>query len=61
MLPKGDDAALAEKILLLANDPALRAKMGLEGRAKYEKIYTLDHYAQRMIEVFTNLNSRERV
>lgn len=61
LFPKGDEAALAEKILLLAKDPALRAKMGLEGRAKYEKVYTLDRYAQRMIEVFTNLNSRERV
>lgn len=52
LFPKGDDAALAERILHLAKDSALRLKMGREGRLKYEEFYTLDAYAQRMIKVF---------
>jgi len=55
LFPKGDDAVLAEKILLLARDPRLRSEMGGKGRAKYERVYTLDAYAQRMIRVFNSL------
>ena len=56
LFPKGDDAALAAKILLLAQDPALRSRMGANGRAKYERSYTLEAYAQRMIGVFKSLS-----
>ncbi len=52
LVPKGDDAALAEKILFLARDPQTRALMGQRARQKYEWLYTLEAYSQRMIDVF---------
>jgi glycosyltransferase involved in cell wall biosynthesis len=57
LFPKADDTALAEKILCLAKDPQARAKMGVAGRLKYEQLYTLDAYAQRMVQVFKSIES----
>ncbi len=55
LFPKGDDVTLAKKILLLAKDTQSRVMMGKNGRAKYERDYTLDVYAQRMSVVFKDL------
>ncbi len=52
LFPKGDSGALAEKILLLAKDSQTRDMMGAKGRLKYERLYTLEAYAQRMAKVF---------
>ncbi|MCB9757531.1 MAG: glycosyltransferase family 4 protein [Candidatus Omnitrophica bacterium] len=57
LFPKGEDTVLAEKILCLAKDSQARAKMGAAGRLKYEQCYTLDVYAQRMVQVFKSLES----
>ncbi len=55
LFSKGDDTSLSEKILALSNDAQLRATLGQRGREKYEKVYTLDSYAKRMIDVFRKL------
>jgi len=52
LFSKGDDKALAEKILFLIKDPNLRLAMGEKGRQKFEKMYMYEVYAKRMIEVF---------
>lgn len=52
LIPKGDEQALAQRILELAKDAGLRHRMGQAGRAKYERMYTLEKYADRMICVF---------
>lgn len=58
LFPKGDANALAEKILLLVKDPQARVIMGSSGRKKYEQFYTLESYANRMVDVFKNLESK---
>ena len=48
-----DPADLAAKILRLADDPALRAKMGAAGRQRFDNYYTHEHYGRRMIGCFS--------
>ena len=55
-----DAADLAEKILTLAGDPALRARMGEANRQKYASYYTVEHYGQRMAAVFDELLARRQ-
>lgn len=54
-----DAADLAEKILRLAGDPALRAKIGAAGRQRFDSYYTHEHYGRRMIGVFEELSRRQ--
>jgi len=51
---------LAEKIVTLANDPALRARMSEANKQKYANYYTIEHYGQRMAAVFDELVARHR-
>jgi glycosyltransferase involved in cell wall biosynthesis/GT2 family glycosyltransferase len=51
---------LAEKIVTLANDPALRARMAEANRRKYASFYTVEHYGQRMAAVFDELLARRQ-
>jgi glycosyltransferase involved in cell wall biosynthesis len=51
-------ADLAEKILRLAGDAALRGRMGRANREKFAAFYTHEQYGARMIEVFETLSRR---
>ena len=51
---------LAEKILTLAKDPALRKRMGEANRQKYAASYTVECYGQRMAAVFDELLARQK-
>jgi glycosyltransferase involved in cell wall biosynthesis len=42
---------LAEKMSLLINNPALCERMGEAGRMKYERLYTLSSFEERMINI----------
>jgi glycosyltransferase involved in cell wall biosynthesis len=53
-----DPADLAEKILRLVNDSALRERMGRANRERFEQYYTHERYGQRMIDVFEQLADR---
>jgi len=55
LIKEQDPDELAEKILRLADDPALRAKMGAAGRQRFDGYYTHEHYGRRMIGVFDQL------
>jgi glycosyltransferase involved in cell wall biosynthesis len=55
-----DAQDLAEKIVTLANDPALRARMSEANKRKYANYYTIEHYGQRMAAVFDELLSRQK-
>ncbi|HXI84194.1 MAG TPA: glycosyltransferase family 4 protein [Verrucomicrobiae bacterium] len=58
MVAEQDPLDLAEKVLRLANDPALRQRMGAANREKFHRLYTHEHYGQRMIRVFEELAAR---
>jgi glycosyltransferase involved in cell wall biosynthesis len=53
-----DPRDLAEKVITLAHDPALRARMGEANKQKYANYYTIEHYGQRMAAVFDELLTR---
>ena len=55
-----DPADLAEKIITLARDPALRARMSAANKQKYADNYTIEHYGQRMAAVFDELVARRK-
>lgn len=48
LVPARNPAAVAEKLLLLANDPALRQRMGEEGRRIFERRFTLEAFHRSM-------------
>lgn len=51
LVSQKDSKQLAEKIKLLINNPELRLKMGIDGRAKYETLYTLDKFETTFLEI----------
>jgi glycosyltransferase involved in cell wall biosynthesis len=55
-----DPADLAENIVTLARDPALRARMSAANKQKYASTYTIEHYGQRMAAVFDELVARQK-
>ena len=57
LVEKGDPKALADKILLLANDRHLREEMGRANRRRFEETYSLEKYGENMIKVFRQLSS----
>jgi glycosyltransferase involved in cell wall biosynthesis len=50
-----DPGDLADKIIRLARDPALRDRMRRANREKFQHFYTHEHFGQRMIAVFAQL------
>ena len=54
LVPKHDAVALAEKIQALLADDNLRSKMGMAGREKFEREFTLEVFEKRMEEILSN-------
>jgi glycosyltransferase involved in cell wall biosynthesis len=52
IVPIRDPAALADRILVLARDPEMRARMGAESRRLFEEQYTQEINVDRMIQSF---------
>ena len=57
LVPPRDDRALAEALLTLATDEALRRRMGAEGRAMALK-YDWENIAQRVLDYYTKVLSQ---
>lgn len=55
VVPPGDSASLAERILLLLNDPALRAAMGEKGRERVLSHYSEHNVALEMESLYREL------
>jgi glycosyltransferase involved in cell wall biosynthesis len=52
IVPAGDPAAIAEKILLLLRNNNLRHQMGAMGRDRFLAYYTLDRWTEKMAAIF---------
>ena len=49
LVPPGDSAALAQAMRRLADDAALRTRLGIAARTRIERLYTWDMSAQRLL------------
>jgi len=57
LIEKGDAKALADKVLLMAQDRHLREEMGRANRLRFEENYTIEKYGENMIKVFHQLSA----
>jgi glycosyltransferase involved in cell wall biosynthesis len=57
LVEKGDAKALADKILLLADDRHLCEKMGKSNRRRFEEKYTIEKYGESMIKAFKQMEA----
>lgn len=56
LVEKTNAVALANQVLSLAQDPALRQRMGQANRLRFEEKYCLPKYGQAMIDVFHQMD-----
>ena len=56
LIEKGNAQQLANRILQLANDRALRQTMGMANRKRYEDAYSPAVYGRNMIKAFEEIN-----
>ena len=52
LVPPGDSAALADAIMRLASDAALRARMGAAGRRQFQELFTAEVAVQRYTRLY---------
>ena len=57
IVEKGNPQNLADTIEVLLNNETLRNRMGAEGRKKYEREYTLEHFEQRFVQCLNSILS----
>jgi glycosyltransferase involved in cell wall biosynthesis len=55
LAPAGDDAALAEKVLRLANDPTLRRRLGQQGRERARAVFAESQMHARYDELYREM------
>jgi len=55
----GDDAALAQHLVTLAQDPSLRVKMGNALREKAERLFSMDEMIAKQLEIYRIILRRE--
>lgn len=60
LVPVGDARALADAMLRLAGDHALRASMGRAGRARYEATYSPGAVLPLLLETYDRMLGREK-
>jgi glycosyltransferase involved in cell wall biosynthesis len=54
LVPPGDERALGEGLLLLASDPALRARLGRAARARAIETHSWDAHVERILDRLRN-------
>jgi glycosyltransferase involved in cell wall biosynthesis len=52
LAPPHDDAALAEAIVALLEDPARRARLGAAGRRRVETDFSIEHMVEQTLDVY---------
>ncbi|HYY59026.1 MAG TPA: glycosyltransferase family 4 protein [Pyrinomonadaceae bacterium] len=59
LVPPGDEAALAEAIVRLAEDAKLRERMGRAARLRYEKLFSPEAVLPLLLDTYRRVASRE--
>ena len=58
IIDQQDPDALAAKIEMLIKDPSLACRMGSEGRKRYESLYTISHFENRLNDILQDAISK---
>ena len=59
LVNQGDVSSLAEKLMILIEDPEKRKKLGEEGLDRYRKNYTLELFEKRFLELLSTFTEQE--
>jgi glycosyltransferase involved in cell wall biosynthesis len=57
LVPREDESALSDAIILLAHDKSIRVKMAQRGRARFEAEFTISRIAQQYIRFYQNIQA----
>ena len=57
LVPNGDVPQTAQAINTLLNDPALRARLGQEGRRRVEQVYAVDKHCAAVLACYDRLHA----
>lgn len=57
LVPLGDVETLSDRIGQVVSDPSLRRRLSANARSRYERSFTLDHFAERLGDVWARLLS----
>jgi glycosyltransferase involved in cell wall biosynthesis len=60
LVPRGDVELLRDRIERLLTSPGLRARMGTNGRTRFEQDFTLDHSVNRTLAVYRDVLAGSR-
>jgi glycosyltransferase involved in cell wall biosynthesis len=55
LVPRGDARCLRDRIERLLTSPELRVRLGRQGRARYERDFTLAHSVNRTLDVYRDV------
>lgn len=55
LVPRADVGALRERLGRLLADPALRGRLGAQGRRRFESRFTLDHSVRQTLDVYRSV------
>lgn len=58
LVPRGELEALVDRLRVLLREPALRERMGRQGRNRYQVEFTFDRMFERTLSVYRELTSR---
>lgn len=54
---RGDVESLCEKLAMLLDAPGLRARLGAEGRARYERLFTIERMLDKTVGLYGQVTS----
>ncbi|WP_306671105.1 hypothetical protein [Endozoicomonas sp. SESOKO1] len=58
VVPPSNPIALREAMLTLWNNPQLASRLGINARARYEQLFTVDKMVRRYAELYRRVLSR---
>jgi glycosyltransferase involved in cell wall biosynthesis len=58
LVPPDEPEALADALAELLKDPDRAARMGAAGRQRVERLFTLDRFLDRILEVYSEVADR---
>ena len=60
LIPSGDKELFAQRLSELLDSPALREKMGLAGRKRYERFFTFERMFEKTLNVYKDVLSERK-